>query len=315
MWMKKNSRFKPYFGLGVLAVILLLAVTLSIVQIAKSSPAVPDPGHPWSEIECDTNLCVDTNNSRVGIGTTAPQYKLDVTGDVRWTGTLQGGSIPAARIDSGIIDPARLGSGTPSENTFLRGDSTWAPIPSSSIQTIYSGFPPKPPGYNDYVVPYAVAGTGPTTLTLTASRTYWIPISVNVPTRITQVAINVTTASAGTHYVGIYDANAQYQPYQRIIQWSFDTSSTGVKTSTTGLPLTLQPGVYWIAWAAGSGATVRAIALAASRSLALPGLGTANLNYWYTSGSTLPDPAPTSGYTGVTGGAVPAVGFYYDFSL
>jgi len=309
---KINLKFFPAI---VLSVILLIGITFSVIQIIRASPAVPDPGHPWSEIECDTNLCVDTTNSRVGIGTTTPQYKLDVVGDVRWTGTLQGGSIPAARIDSGIINPARLGSGTPSASTFLRGDSTWATIPSQSIQTIYSAFPPKPPGYNDYVVPYAVGGTAGTTLTLTSSRTYWIPISVAVPTRITQVGINVTTASAGTHYVGIYNANAQYQPYQRIIQWSFDTSSTGVKTSTTGLPLTLQPGVYWIAWAAGSAAAVRAIALAASRSLALPALATANLTYWYTSGSTLPDPAPTSGYNVATGSAVPAVGFYYDFSL
>jgi hypothetical protein len=35
----------------------------------------------------------------VGIGTT-PSYRLDVAGDVRWTGTLQGGSVPWARLTS-----------------------------------------------------------------------------------------------------------------------------------------------------------------------------------------------------------------------
>jgi len=43
---------------------------------------------------------VTFNNGNVGIGTTAPAYKLDIAGDVRWTGTLQGGSVPWARLTS-----------------------------------------------------------------------------------------------------------------------------------------------------------------------------------------------------------------------
>ncbi len=65
----------------------------------------------------DGMLAVYTNNAervrvdsagKVGIGTPSPGYELDVSGDVRFTGTLQGGSIPAARINSGTIDNARL---------------------------------------------------------------------------------------------------------------------------------------------------------------------------------------------------------------
>jgi hypothetical protein len=36
----------------------------------------------------------------VGIGTASPSYKLDIVGDVRWSGTLQGGSVPWARLTS-----------------------------------------------------------------------------------------------------------------------------------------------------------------------------------------------------------------------
>jgi hypothetical protein len=39
-----------------------------------------------------TGLIVQYGN--VGIGTTTPSYKLNIVGDVRWSGTFQGGSVP-----------------------------------------------------------------------------------------------------------------------------------------------------------------------------------------------------------------------------
>jgi len=43
-------------------------------------------------------LTLDYANLAVGIGKTAPAYALDVAGDVRWTGILQGGFVPWARL-------------------------------------------------------------------------------------------------------------------------------------------------------------------------------------------------------------------------
>jgi hypothetical protein len=40
------------------------------------------------------------NGVNIGIGTNMPSYKLDIEGDVRWSGTLQGGSVPWSRLTS-----------------------------------------------------------------------------------------------------------------------------------------------------------------------------------------------------------------------
>jgi hypothetical protein len=177
--------------------------------------------------------------------------------------------------------------------------------------TNFLSFTPRPPGITDYQVPYAVNATAATTLGLTASRTYWIPFAVTRKVSITQLATNVTTQSAGTHYVGIYGSNDSWQPTGTpLTSGSFSGSGTGLKTMTVSL--TLSPGVYWLCWAAGSSATVRAIALAACASLDIGSLGTANTTHYYTSGSTLPDPAPTTGYTAGSS-ALPAVGFTFSY--
>ncbi len=52
---------------------------------------VKGPAGPFSAL-------VINRSGNVGIGTSSPTYKLDVAGDVRWTGTLQGGTVPWARL-------------------------------------------------------------------------------------------------------------------------------------------------------------------------------------------------------------------------
>jgi hypothetical protein len=216
-----------------------------------------------------------------------------------------------SQVRGSVLQIGEMALATDTSKLFIQGVSDLVWIGSLCLD--FLTFTPRPSGITEYQVPYAVDATTATTLALTSGRTYWIPFAVFWKVSLTQLAANVTTKSAGTHYIGIYASDYYWQPTGGpLASISFNASTTGVKTGSVSL--TLQPNVYWFAWAAGSAATVQAIALAACPSLGLSNLGTAHTTYYYTSGSTLPNPAPTSGYTSVTGSAVPAIGVQFSYA-
>lgn len=51
----------------------------------------PAVGHDWSEMQCTSDMCIDTTNHRVGIGTDSPAESLEVTGDILSTGDVCNG--------------------------------------------------------------------------------------------------------------------------------------------------------------------------------------------------------------------------------
>jgi hypothetical protein len=71
----------------------ILVFVLSLVGIYAFAQQ-HNPGHTWNQMDCDTKMCVGNN---VGIGTTAPEAKLDVQGQIKISdgsnkhGTLQVG--------------------------------------------------------------------------------------------------------------------------------------------------------------------------------------------------------------------------------
>jgi len=81
--MNININFKDKH-LIILTSLLLGCIVFSIIELAKATPDLPNPGHSWNQMECDNNLCINTASGRVGIGTTAPGAKLDVAGDARF---------------------------------------------------------------------------------------------------------------------------------------------------------------------------------------------------------------------------------------
>lgn len=167
------------------------------------------------------------------------------------------------------------------------------------------------------VVPYALTATAATTLSTAADSIYWVPWVVVRAISVSRVAVNVTTAASGSSVtIGLYSSNPlnSYSPASRLETTnSLSTTTTGLKSETVSW--SLSSGVYWFALLVTGGApTLRAIALAACRALALPSLGTANTTMWRTSSTSLPINAPNSGYTAVSS-AVPAIGVNYTTTI
>ena len=82
-----------------------------------------------------TGITTVSGNVKVGTGIT-----LSPDGDVFFTGIATGNgsgltALNASNLGSGTVPTARLGSGTASSSTFLRGDSTFATVTSTTINS------------------------------------------------------------------------------------------------------------------------------------------------------------------------------------
>jgi hypothetical protein len=89
-----------------------------------------------------------------------------------------------------------------------------------------------------------------------------VPFGVFRQISVTALAIEVSTASAGTAELAIYSTNsAGNTPSQRLAYVSgLDTGTTGVKSGSVSL--TLEPGAYFAALRCSAGATLRAFSTA-----------------------------------------------------
>lgn len=362
------------------------------------------------------------SSGKMGIGTSTPAYTLDVSGDVSWTGTLQGGTVPWARLsnypsitasggltgggslsssitisiaDGGVttikladgaittakladnsVTASKLASGAVVENLGYTpvnkaGDTITGNLTLNSqlISTVPTGTPPlsvssstivtnlnsdmvdgfhasqtpganlipvadssgklnpgwlpggasgfsfsawhvlNPINANTRYIPYAIGSAELTTHTLTANRIYYIPFIPLVNATISSLAVEVTTASAGTGQIGIYDTN-NYRPNTLLASVSIDTGTTGVKSGSVSVQL-VAGNLYWLALINSSSATIRAVSVTAIPILlGIPTETTTWTTHYYQSGSggTLPT---TANATNTGTGDVPAIYITY----
>ena len=126
-------------------------------------------------------LITARNGIVVGSGIT-----LSKDGDVFFTGIATGNgsgltALNATQLTSGTVPTARLGSGTASSSTFLRGDSTFAAVTSTTI--------------NNNAANRIVTGSG-TANTLTAnSDLLWNGSRLDIDTGGTEDALRIGSSS------------------------------------------------------------------------------------------------------------------------
>ena len=104
-----------------------------------------------------------------------------------------------------------------------------------------------------------IVNTASTTSSAVAATMYAFPVLITKTTTIDSVAINVTTVGSGSSVnTGIYADNGNLYPGVLVQDFGNIATAvgTGVKSFSTGLPLTLLPGLYWLVYLASATAPV-----------------------------------------------------------
>jgi hypothetical protein len=104
-----NTKIKYILIVSLLITSISFGIFQSVVnfkaeEVSAVTVGVPNPGHTWSSMECSgDSLCIDPTGSKLGIGTNTPSEKLTVAGNLSITGSMTGGTVPAARIGAGTL--------------------------------------------------------------------------------------------------------------------------------------------------------------------------------------------------------------------
>lgn len=124
---------KKYY-LAIISLLMVLALGAGIFQYVKTfnaeiadaySAAKPANGHSWAEMQCTTDMCLDTVNHRVGIGTDSPAKPLEVTGDILASGEICNG---AGKCLNSVL-----------QNSVIAGTNPTCPAGQTALIKFYNG--------------------------------------------------------------------------------------------------------------------------------------------------------------------------------
>jgi hypothetical protein len=145
-------------------------------------------------------------------------------------------AIDAGKITSGTLATARLGSGTASASTYLRGDQTYArPVVSAYYVA------------GRYYYPPSVVGGGTRALASGAASATPYPIYQAVSVDGLQIDLSAATASGQTIDLHVMTANASGDPDSSVFTVTVTTTGSGTQVlSTTTTAVALTPGLYYV---------------------------------------------------------------------
>ena len=276
---------------GILVVLFLIAISFFFVQLLHA--ATPNPGHAFT----DTDLNVVTKTANATLLTTETVVMADATSGA-FTLTLPTAALVTPhtvyfikKIDTALANlvnitaqGAEMIDGIQSISLTQRGESVTLIADGSNWRILQrrdydiSAYRAKGSTLNQWFSS-PNTGTALTTGAPTVNNLRAIPFVVSKVITIDQMAINVTTVGAGgtgNARIGIYEDNGNSYPGALIVDAGTNiTTSTGVKTFTTGLPVTLDPGLYWLVYVHNNTTTAPTIRSFAVASL-IPVLGYAS---------------------------------------
>lgn len=154
----------------------------------------------------------------------------------------------ASAITSGTVDTARLGSGSASASTFLRGDQTWAAA---------GGGMGNPKASSHYYLGNPTPAAAAFSASWGANYIIITPFLVGTSMPIDRIGTRFSTASGtATLYVGLYlpDATGCY-PGTLVVASGLLANGGAAGMQTTTISETLDPGWYWAVAQVGTAAS------------------------------------------------------------
>lgn len=218
----------------------------------------PSIGGTFGMFEGDVNISAPTTGDllrRNGSGVWENIAASGVTG------------LNASNLGSGTVPTARLGSGTASSTTFLRGDQTWSVVPSP----------------NNGTLTMAVSGTG-----LSGSATFTADQSGNSTFTVTSNATDANTAStivardaSGNFSAGTITATLNGNASTATTAANGGVTSvngqTGAVTVTSGMSITNDTSTatsVYPAWTASTSGSVSGVSVSSTKLSLVPSTGT-----------------------------------------